>query len=193
MAMMVLAPSPILAQELAARACQAELTRPIAVTISPGDQPESLQFACASGALQGVNLNAEAGLSTTLTIQLEQSLFSDSIYHVDLFDIDQQRIDWIAAAPSAGELSNTGTASVELTVTPPPELINTVQAVQVVLQLHNGEKSWTRELNFSVTVGEEQPLFRDQFEIDPVIGQFSQRAPARPSGNLTSVSSASNR
>ncbi len=177
----------VLAQNQAQSACGGEQSRPLGISALQSSERSALQIVCSSGSVDRVNLTAELGVATALSIDLQQSAFADSIYHVDIRDLAQRPISWIEVAPPAGELSNTGTASIELVMNPPAELISSVQTIVVSLTIHDGSKSWSRDLELQITISEEQPLFRSRFEIDPVIGQFSYKAPVRRSAPLAAA------
>jgi hypothetical protein len=125
-------------------------------------------------------VTAAIGAQREIEIALRQSAFAESIYHIELRDQDRSPIDWIAAAPPAGELNDADSARIQLTISPPAELVSSIQTLALSIKVHNGQQSWSRDLELRITVAEEQPLFRDRFDIEPVIGQFSQ-APGRPS------------
>jgi len=156
--------------------CSEEITRILGVTRVEVSSASELQTVCPTGSLERVNLTAAVGAETLLNFEFQQNAFNEAIYHLDLRDAEKRPVDWIVASPRAGEIASTGLASIELTIRPPVELLFSVQQVTVGVSIHDGSESWSRDLDLQITVGEEQPLFRDQFEIDPVIGQFSQRA-----------------
>jgi hypothetical protein len=168
--------------------CGEEQFRPLGIALAPVDGGEPAQAVCSQGTLERINLSAAIGAQREVEIDLQQSAFAESIYHLELRGPDRAPVDWIEAAPPAGELSDAETARIRLTLTPPAELISTIQTVVLSVKVHDGQQSWSRDLELRITVTEEQPLFRDRFDIAPVIGQFSQRS-SKP--NRLHLSSAS--
>lgn len=160
--------------------CSGEISRTLGVTRVEVSSAGELHTVCPTGSLERVNLTAAVGSETRLNFEFQQSAFDQAIYHLDLRDAEQRPVEWIVASPRAGEIASTGSARIELAISPPLELVSSIQLITVGVAIHDGSKSWSRDLDLQITIGEEQPLFRDQFEIDPVIGQFSQQTqPAR--------------
>jgi len=157
--------------------CAEETSRLLGVTQVEVSVRSELQMVCPAGNLERVNLTSAVGSATVLSFDFQQSAFDQAIFHLDLVDADQRPVEWITASPQAGEIDRTSSARIELAINPPLDLISSVQHITVGVTIHDGTKSWSRELDLQITVGEEQSLFKDQFEIDPVIGQFSQQAP----------------
>lgn len=49
--------------------------------------------------------------------------------------------------------------------------------LELVLEVSLAENSFNREIPITLIVQQEAPLFRNRFEVDPVLGQFSYRLP----------------
>ena len=160
-------------------ACSGELDRTLGITQIGIDGGSDLRSICPHGTLELVSLSAAVGQQTALYLEFRQLAFDQAIYHLELRDSEQRPVEWVLATPRAGEMESSDSASIELMITPPVEMISTVQAVTIGVSIHDGERSWSRDLLLQIAVDDEQPLFRDQFEIDPVIGQFSQRKASR--------------
>lgn len=156
--------------------CGEEWNRTLGITQVEIAGEATLRSVCPNGNLELLDLTATVGARTALEFEFQQLAFDQAIYHLDLRDADQRPVDWITATPVAGEIDGLTSARIELLIEPPVDLVSTVQSISVGVTLHDGEKSWSRDLRLQITVADEQPLFRDQFEIDPVIGQFSQRS-----------------
>ena len=171
-------------------ACANEHARPLAVTAVEAVAERQLQTICPTGTIERIQLTAAVGAASNLQVSFEQNEFGNAIYHIDVRDAAQRPINWIKVSPAAGEIS-TVAATLELSITPPVELMASVQTVTLKFRLHDGSQSWTRDIELQITVDEEQPLFRDQFEIDPVIGQFSQRTPARRAASFATAAQGS--
>jgi len=173
---LVLGASQALAQTAALDAdCGEEQFRPLGIFIASTEGAEPIQAVCSEGVLDRINLSAAIGTQREVEFDLHQRAFAESIYHLELRGPDRSPVDWIDAAPPAGELNDAETARIRLILTPPAELVSTIQTVILSMKVHDGQQSWSRELELRITVAEEQPLFRDRFDIAPVIGQFSQR------------------
>ncbi|OAB56457.1 hypothetical protein AY599_23540 [Leptolyngbya valderiana BDU 20041] len=186
-AALLLTASQAIAQTPAQAPCAQEQLRPLGISLVPSDGPQPVQAVCSQGSLERIALSAAIGAVGEVDFDLRQSAFAESIYHLELRGQDRAPVDWIEAAPSAGELNDAETARIRLTLTPPPELVSTIQTVVLHMKVHDGQQSWSRDLELSITVSEEQPLFRDRFDIAPVIGQFSQRASQPSRLHLTSA------
>jgi hypothetical protein len=167
--------------------CAQEQFRSLGITLFPTNGTDPIQAVCNQGSLERLSLSAAIGAQRQVEFDLHQSAFAESIYHLEIRDLDRSPVDWIHAAPAAGELNDAESARIRLTVTPPAELVSTIQTVFLNLKVHNGQQSWSRDLELRVTVVDEQPLFRDRFDIAPVIGQFSQRSSQPSPVHLTTA------
>jgi len=172
---MLLTPVGIAIAQPESGPCADETLRALGVTQIEADRASELQAVCPAGSLERVNLTAAVGGDTRMSFEFQQSAFDQAIYHLEVRDAAQSPVDWIVATPEAGEIDSLSPAKIDLLIRPPAALVSSVQAVTIGVSIHDGTRSWSRDLELQITVGDEQPLFRDRFEIDPVIGQFSQR------------------
>ncbi|AKS42288.1 hypothetical protein [Wenzhouxiangella marina] len=138
------------------------------------DRPDDA-LSCSSHGLADLSLNLIAGETRRILLELEQAAYVKGIYHLELRNADDQGVDWASITPSAGELMRGRSGRLALDIsTPPGSILPATHALELFVLLHNGEQRWSMTLPIEVRVDEEQPLFRNRFEIDPVIGQFSQ-------------------
>ena len=124
----------------------------------------------------------EVGLGSqrVLVAELWQERFEQAILHAELLAEDGSAVDWAQIEPAAATLGAGTALNFELVLAPaaghrPGQVLPLILSID----LHDGQNRLAISTRLEVTVGEEAPLFRERFEIEPVIGQFSYR-PSNP-------------
>jgi len=162
----------------------AEQSCPLAEIVPASLWQLSESSACLEQHQPGLTVEQSPGTRARVDLLLSSHHAEELIYHIDLRTTDSGAIDWLASEPSAGRLapgrSETLALSIDAHTSLPPL---SSHSVMLLITLHDEQSEYRIELPVHVLIGAEPSLFRDEFEVDPVLGQFSQRPdsqPARP-------------
>ncbi len=159
------------------------------LTTDPGSatfRPGQIQPTCGDQPLESLSIGLATGNELTLSLSLSQLEVDRAVFHVDRINNGEEAADWLLVSPAAGEMTAGQPISLSLTVAATADLVPESRHHQTVrVSFHDGTSNWSIDLPVTLRVDAEQSLFRDQFEVDPVLGQFSFRLPAKSSHSPT--------
>lgn len=149
-------------------------------------RPGQIQPTCGDHPLESLSIGLASGNELTLSLSLSQLEVDRAVFHVDRISQGEEATDWLLVSPAAGEMISGQPIDLALTVAATADLVPESRHHQIVrISFHDGTESWSIDLPVTLRVDAEQSLFRDQFEVDPVLGQFSFRLPAQSTRSPT--------
>ena len=129
------------------------------------------RLSCVDGSVEGVALRAEPGQQAEVALSLANAGFEPALISSAMTADAAWNSDWVHLEVLQGEVPAGGVLPISLVLSVPAEFVpGSRHEHRFELVGEGGETLW---LSVDLEVIEEQPMFRDTFEIDPVLGQFS--------------------
>ncbi len=126
---------------------------------------------CVNGSVEQINLRAEPGQQAEVAFALANAGFDPALISSAMTRDAAWSSEWAHLEILKGEVPAGGVLPVSLVVSVPNDFApgsRHEQRFELV-----GETGETLSVRVSLEVIEEQPMFRDGFDVDPVLGQFS--------------------
>ncbi|GEM_PF-2089541 len=144
-----------------------------AMDVSAGARSGEVAIACTEGRPATIDAGIEPGQKVMIVLVIDNDSDSPAHFQIDPYEADSTGGNWIEINPTSGSVPPGNRFHVGITLSVPSGLATgSVQELDLNLDVTGTEGFFTR-LPVTMTVREEQPLFRDRFDVDPVLGQFS--------------------
>lgn len=154
-----------------------------ALMLDGADSPAaSLRLFCDRREIEQLTLPVPHGQTARVTLSLGGSGERELAYRLGVATAGGQSSSWLVIDAPSGIIPAGSRRPVTLTFHAHEALeVRSRHRLDLIIELGAGDKQVELSVPVELHVLEEAPLFRNRFEVDPVLGQFSQRAPrSRP-------------
>lgn len=136
--------------------------------------PSELRFTCGQADLASIAVGLTSGQAREVTLLLGNTTTRPLNFRIGLFPDHAVSPRWLQIEPESGTLAAGAQVRARLVMTAPAGFVpETATAQQLLFTVDDGKKEYVSAMTVELEIREEGPMFRDDFQVDPVIGQFS--------------------
>lgn len=134
----------------------------------------AIAFGCSGNALTSIHISLPSGQQAEVTLLLGNPRSAALEFTADLWPDEPQTQAWLHMEPNSGTIPAGGQAQARLLFSAPADDLAQGGHEQLILfTTDDGTRESTTTVAVALEVGGEAPMFRDDFKVDPVLGQFS--------------------
>lgn len=132
------------------------------------------RFTCSQADLASIAVGLTSGQAREVTLLLGNTTTRPLNFRIGLFPDHAVSPRWLQIEPESGTLAAGAQVRARLVMTAPAGFVpETATAQQLLFTVDDGKKEYVSAMTLELEIREEGPMFRDDFQVDPVIGQFS--------------------
>lgn len=136
--------------------------------------PSGFRFTCAQADLSSIAVGLRSGQAREVTLLLGNTTTRPLNYRIGLFPDNEVSPRWLKIEPESGTLAAGTQVQARLVVKAPAGFAREIVTAQKLLfTVDDGNREYVSALTVELEIRDEGPMFRDDFQVDPVIGQFS--------------------
>ena len=143
------------------------------LTAAADDSGVVSRLSCVDGSLERISLRVEPGQHAEIALTLSNAGFEPTLISQAMASEHAWSSEWVHLEVLQGEVPAGGALPVALIVSVPTDYAPGTRHEQRFDLV--GEEGKGLSVVVALEVIEEQPMFRDGFDVDPVLGQFSYR------------------
>ncbi|MFU8831905.1 MAG: hypothetical protein ACNA7J_07075 [Wenzhouxiangella sp.] len=151
--------------------------------IDPDTNAESVvTVACSAKSVEAISVLLAPRREAVIELVLTRHASGDARFNATVIAPDgvssDSLADWLTLEPQTGFAMAATGATVRVILRSTPELApGSTHELLLTFELVEDDNVSVVEIPLMVEIQGEDPMFRDRFEVDPVLGQFSYRAP----------------
>lgn len=136
--------------------------------------PSGFRFTCGQADLASIAVGLAPNQVREVTLFLGNTTTRPLNFRIGLFPDNEVSARWLQIEPESGTLAASTQVQARLVVTAPAGFVpETVTAQQLLFTVEDGNREHVSTVTVELEMLEDEPMFRDDFQVDPVIGQFS--------------------
>lgn len=136
--------------------------------------PSGFRFTCGQHDLASVSVALAPTQAREVALVLGNTTTQPLKFRIGLFPDNEVSPRWLRVEPESGTLAAGGRVQARLVLTAPADFVpETVLERQLVFTIEGDSREYVSTVTVELEMREDGPMFRDDFQVDPVIGQFS--------------------